>query len=93
MTVLVTPTAPSTEAPAIAPAAEARVSRRRGRRPATDADGALRLEAQTIKAYRLGDDARRTVGYLRRIVKQRHIPDAAQVAIDGDRITIEWVDA
>jgi len=93
MTVLDTPTAPSTEGPVIAPPAEARLGRRRGRRPATDADGALRLEAQTTKAYRLGDDARRTVGYLRRIVNQRHIPDAGQVAIDGDRITIEWADA
>ena len=44
------------------------------------------------KAYRLGDDARRTVGYLRRIVNQRHIPDAARVTIDGDRITVEWAD-
>lgn len=93
MTVLDTPTAPPAEAPAIPPPAVARPVRRRGRRPSTDADGAMRLEAQTIKAYRLGDDARRTVGYLRRIVNQRHIPDAAQVAIDGDRITIEWADA
>jgi hypothetical protein len=46
-----------------------------------------------IKAYRLGDDARRTVGYLRRIVNQRNIPDEARVAIDGERITIEWADA
>ena len=28
------------------------------------ADEALLLEAQTTKTYRLGDDARRTVGYL-----------------------------
>jgi hypothetical protein len=65
--------------------------RRRGRRR-LDPDGALRLEAQTIKAYRLGDDARRTVGYLRRIVNQRHIPDTARVTIDGDRLTVEWAD-
>jgi hypothetical protein len=70
-----------------------RAGRRRGRRPLSDADGALRLEAQTIKAYRLGDEARRTVGYLRRIVNQRHIPDEARVTIDGERITIEWADA
>jgi hypothetical protein len=66
-------------------------ARRRGRRR-VDSDGSLRLEAQTIKAYRLGDDARRTVGYLRRIVNQRHLPDGARVTIDGDRITIEWAD-
>lgn len=93
MTVLDTPTAQSAEASASTPPPEARAGRRRGRRPSTDADGALRLEAQTTKAYRLGDDARRTVGYLRRILNQRHIPDAAQVTIDGDRITIEWADA
>jgi hypothetical protein len=69
-----------------------RPGRRRGRRPLSDADGALCLEAQTIKAYRLGDEARRTVGYLRRIVNQRRIPDEARVAIDGERITIEWAD-
>jgi hypothetical protein len=34
-----------------------------------------------------------STSYLRRIVNQRHIPDEAQVAIDGDRITIEWADA
>jgi hypothetical protein len=67
-------------------------ARRRGRRR-LDPDGTLRLEAQTIKAYRLGDDGRRTVGYLRRIVNQRHIPDEARVTIDGDRITVEWADA
>lgn len=93
MTVLDTPTGPPAEAPAIPAPAEARPGRRRGRRPSTDLDGVLRLEAQTTKSYRLGDDARRTVGYLRRIVNQRHIPDAAQVAIDGDRIIIEWTDA
>lgn len=69
----------------------AQPARRRGRRR-LDADGSLRLEAQTIKAYRLGDDARRTIGYLRRIVNQRHLPDDARVTIDGDRITIEWAD-
>ena len=36
-------------------------ARRRGRRR-VDFDGSLRREAQTIKAYRLGDDARRSVG-------------------------------
>jgi hypothetical protein len=76
-----------------APGADAPLRRRRGRRPLTDADGTVRLEAQTIKAYTLGDDARRTVGYLRRIVNQRHIPDEARVAIDGERVTIEWADA
>jgi hypothetical protein len=88
MTVLDAPTDPTP-----VPAATQPPGRRRGRRPLTDADGTLRLEAQTIKAYRLGDDARRTVGYLRRIVNQRHIPDEARVAIDGERITIEWADA
>ncbi|HXA30098.1 MAG TPA: hypothetical protein VN193_15260 [Candidatus Angelobacter sp.] len=94
MTVLDTPTetaatAQAADVPGVAPAPR----RRRGRRSLGEADGTLRLEAQTIKAYRLGDDARRTVGYLRRIVNQRHIPDEARVAIDGERITIEWADA
>jgi len=92
MTALDTPQAPSTDVLATPPAPEARAVRRRGRRRVGDAECALRLEAQTTKAYRLGDDARRTVGYLRRIVNQRHIPDEAQVTIDGDRITIEWAD-
>jgi hypothetical protein len=92
MTALDTLAAPSTGAAVNPPTAEGRPVRRRGRRQAADVDGAQRLEAQTTKAYRLGDDARRTVGYLRRIVNQRHIPDEAQVAIDGDRITIEWAD-
>jgi hypothetical protein len=94
MTVSDTPTetaatAQAADVPGAAPAPR----RRRGRQPLGEADGTLRLEAQTIKAYRLGDDARRTVGYLRRIVNQRHIPDEARVAIDGERITIEWADA
>jgi hypothetical protein len=78
-------TAASTHPPMIR-----RSGRPRGRRQATDI--ALRLEVQTIKAYRLGDETRRTVGYLRRIVNQRRIPDDARVAIDGERITIEWSD-
>jgi hypothetical protein len=81
------------EAAATPPATTTRPSPRRGRRPRTDADGALRLEAQTIKAYRLGDESRRTVGYLRRIVNQRHVPDEARVTVDAERITIEWADA
>ena len=92
MTVLDTPAdTPGADLPAAPPAA--RPAPRRGRRRVTDADGTLRLEAQTIKAYRLGDEARRTVGYLRRIVNQRHIPDEARVTVDGERITIEWADA
>jgi hypothetical protein len=94
MTVLDTPTsASSTEAVATSPSSMSRPPLRRGRRRLTDGDGALRLDAQTIKAYRLGDEARRTVGYLRRIVNQRHIPDEARVTVDGERITIEWADA
>lgn len=93
MTVLDTPAAqPSAEAPATPPATASPRSLRRGRRPRTDAEGGLRLEAQTIKAYRLADESRRTVGYLRRIVNQRHIPDNARVTVDGERITIEWAD-
>jgi hypothetical protein len=95
MTVLDTPTetAATSQAAVAMPGGTPAPRRRRGRRPLGDADGTLRLEAQTIKAYRLGDDARRTAGYLRRILNQRHIPDEARVAIDGDRITIEWADA
>ena len=94
MTVLGTPAAPPTaELPAVTPAPMPRPGPRRGRRSRTAADGALRLEAQTIKAYRLADETRRTVGYLRRIVNQRHIPDDARVTVDGERITIEWADA
>ena len=93
MTVLDTPTTPAPEVGAVTvPPAPPRPCPRRARRPATDSDGALRLEAQTTKAYRLGDEARRTVGYLRRIVNQRHIPDEARVSVDGERITIEWAD-
>jgi hypothetical protein len=90
MTVLETPTEPTQQAPIPAPGAAPSPRRRRGRRPLSETDGTLRLEAQTIKAYQLGDDTRRTVGYLRRIVNQRHIPDEAKVSIDGDRITVEW---
>jgi hypothetical protein len=90
MTVL-DPKVDSGAQPPTAPTEPAVPIRRRGRRR-LDPDGALRLEAQTIKAYRLGDDARRTVGYLRRIVNQRHIPDDARVTIDGERITVEWSD-
>ncbi len=94
MTVLDTPAAhPDPEAAAPPPAAPARPSPRRGRRPRTDPDSTLRLEAQTLKSYRLGDDSRRTVGYLRRIVNQRHVPDEARVTVDAERITIEWADA
>jgi hypothetical protein len=79
MTILDTPTsAPAAEAEAALPASAPRPGPRRDRRRLSDGDGALRLEAQTIKAYRLGDEARRTVGYLRRIVNQRHIPDEAR---------------
>jgi hypothetical protein len=84
-------TATDTGARQAAPTDGAEPVRRRGRRR-LGPDGALRLEAQTIKVYRLGDDARRTVGYLRRIVNQRQIPDEARVDIDGDRIAIEWAD-
>jgi hypothetical protein len=66
-------------------------ARRRGRRR-IDLDGPVPLEVQTIKEYRIDDDARRTVGYLRRIVNQRRIPDDARLTIEGDRITIEWAD-
>ncbi len=94
MTVLDTQAAPLTaELPATTPAPMPRPTPRRGRRPRADAADALRLEAQTIKAYRLADESRRTVGYLRRIVNQRHIPDDARITVDGERITIEWADA
>jgi hypothetical protein len=61
----------------------------RRRRRAADA---ISLEGRTTTAYALRDDVRRTLGYLRRIVGQSHIPDHATVAIDTDRITIEWED-
>ena len=93
MTVLDTATGVSADAEATLSASAPHPGPRRGRRRLSDGDGALRLEAQTIKAYRLGDEARRTVGYLRRILNQRHIPDEARVVIDGERITIEWADA
>jgi hypothetical protein len=93
MTVLDTPSTRQMESGAVSGPPALRPGPRRGRRPATEADGTLRLEAQTMKAYRLGDEARRTVGYLRRIVNQRHIPDDARVTVDGERITIEWADA
>ena len=51
-----------------------------------------RLEGRTATSYPLRDEDRRTVGYLRLIVGQAHIPDAATVAVDVDRITIEWDD-
>ena len=93
MTALDTPAGESSsESTAASPALPPRHPRR-GRRPHSDADGALRLEAQTVKAYRLADESRRTVGYLRRIVNQRHIPDEARVTVDGERITVEWADA
>jgi len=50
------------------------------------------LEVQTIKSYRLTDESNRTVGQLRQILGQRHLPDEARVAFDGDRITIEWTE-
>jgi len=56
------------------------------------AGGGLALEGRTTTAYTLRDETRRTLGYLRRIVGQNHIPDHATVAIDSDRITIEWED-
>lgn len=90
MTVLDTTTDTGAGAHPPAPAGRPEPSRR-VRRRLTDADGALRLEAQTMKAYRL-DEARRTVGYLRRIVNQRRIPDDARVTIDSERISIEWSD-
>lgn len=94
MTVLDTSAAaPTAEPAATPPATTVHPAPRRGRRPRTEVDGALRLEAQTIKAYRLGDESRRTVGYLRRIVNQRHVPDDARVTVDAERITIEWADA
>jgi hypothetical protein len=84
MTVLATPTEAGAEAvdpnPPGPEGVIPRLGRRRGRRPLTDVAGPLRLEAQTIKAYRLGEDTRRMVGYLRRIVNQRRIPDEARVA-------------
>jgi hypothetical protein len=52
----------------------------------------MRLEGRTTTSYPLRDDARRTVGYLRLVVGQAHIPDEANVAVDVDRITIEWDD-
>lgn len=70
---------------------DAQRARRRGPRR-LDANGTVPLEAQTIKAYRLGDEARRTVGYLRRIVNQRRIPDEARLTIEGECLTIEWAD-
>jgi hypothetical protein len=78
--------------PAVEPTTARRPGRPRARRPRGAVDGAPRVEAQTTKAYRLGDDARRTVGYLRLILNQRHVPDDARVVIDGECITIEWLD-
>lgn len=80
-------------APGVTPALPegGRAGRPRGRRPrSSEVDGALRLETQTTKTYRLGDDGRRTAGYLRLILNQRHVPDEARVTIDAERLTVEW---
>jgi len=45
---------------------------------------------QTIKSYPLTDESRRTVGQLRAILNQRHVPDEAQVNLDEERLTIQW---
>ena len=52
----------------------------------------VRLEGRTTTSYPLRDDGRRTVRYLRLVIGQAHIPDEATVAVDVDRITIEWDD-
>jgi len=52
----------------------------------------MRLEGRTTTSYTLRDDERRTIRYLRLVVGQAHIPDEATVAVDVDRITIEWDD-
>jgi hypothetical protein len=51
-----------------------------------------REAVQTIKTYRLGDDERRTVGHLRLILNQRYLPDHARVSVDGERLTLEWLE-
>lgn len=83
------PETPSISSPP-AGTAPAEVTRRRGRPRGPARPGDLRLEGHTTKSYALGDDAQRTVRYLRRIVNQRHVPDDATVAIGEGRITIEW---
>jgi hypothetical protein len=98
-------TAAPAETPARAPSSAVtpggpHVRRRRSVRPVagTGARAAqrgrrgLRLEGRTATSYPLRDETRRTVGYLRLIVGQAHIPDEATVAVDVDRITIEWDD-
>jgi hypothetical protein len=70
-------------------AAHARTGRPgRPRRSRTAPGG--QLDVQTVKSYRIGDDARRTVGYLRLILNQRGVPEDARVRIDGEVIAIEW---
>jgi hypothetical protein len=82
----------SADPAASAPPHAAAASKRRGR-PRGAASGtadSLRLEGQTTKSYALGDGSQRTIRYLRLVVNQRQIPDDATVAIESDRITIEW---
>jgi hypothetical protein len=67
---------------------EAASPNRRRRRHANG----ITLEGRTTTAYPLRDESRRTLGYLRRIVGQNHIPDHATVTVETDRITIEWED-
>lgn len=67
-------------------------SRDRGRRPGRPRRQGMRLEGRTTTSYTLRDDERRTIRYLRLVVGQAHIPDEATVAVDVDRITIEWDD-
>ena len=101
-TAVVPPTAgasPGLPGPTQAPGVTAARRRHNTGRPVLDdarsarrARRGTRLEGRTATSYPLRDEARRTVGYLRLIVGQAHIPDAATVAVDVDCITIEWDD-
>lgn len=75
------------------PDRQAEPMRRRGRPPtrtvSTDR-GSAALQGRTVKTYELNDQARRTAGYLRLVLGQRDIPNAATVAVEQDTIVIEW---
>ena len=93
------PTATAPETPQANPSSASARRRRHatqpgpsGSRPLRRTRDGLRLESRTSSAYPLRDDNRRTVRYLRLIVGQAHSPDEATVAVDVDRITIEWND-
>jgi hypothetical protein len=73
------------------PETQRRRGRPRGQRPVRP-DDATGIEVQTTKSYRIADESHRTVGQLRLILNQRRLPDGARVALDGDRITIEWTE-